>query len=122
MMGLTVSHDAFNGSYCAFNRFRQAIALAMGGSFPPHSDPDLFNETWYWGKDYGHRTHPGIFVLLSHSDCEDEISPADCVLVADELEALEPNIARDGGYVVVCRRFVTGCRLAAERGEPLEFR
>lgn len=38
-MGLDVSHDAFHGAYSAFNRLRQAVAWAAGGSFPPHTEP-----------------------------------------------------------------------------------
>ena len=35
-MGLDVSHDAFHGAYSAFNRLRQFVCAATGGSFPPH--------------------------------------------------------------------------------------
>jgi len=35
-MGLDTTHDAFHGAYSAFNRFRQIVCRAIGGSFPPH--------------------------------------------------------------------------------------
>ena len=139
-MGLDCSRGAFSGAYSAFNRFRQAVAKAMGGSFPPHDDrpldpdgepfvPDC--DTWYWGDDHGEDTHPGLAVFLLHSDCDGNISPSDCALVADEIEALLPalepmgsgsgHVSRDGGYVKVAKRFINGCRLAAKHGEPLTF-
>lgn len=134
-MGLDVSHDAFHGAYSAFNRFRQAICKAMGGSFPPHEtenhvDGDKLEPgMWYWGNDYGPETHPGLNVLLSHSDCDGEIAPDDCVKVADELEALLPKITGDGGghisaqggFLEVTRKFIEGCRLAAAENEALVF-
>lgn len=130
-MGLDCSHDAFHGAYSAFNRFRQAIAKAMGGSWPPHEDMSLNPEQWYWGDGYNEETHRGIFVLMSHSDCDGEISPKDCLLVAHDLESLLPkldamgdgggHIARGGGYGSVARVFIVGCREAAETNEALLF-
>ncbi len=83
----------------------------------------------YWGNDYGPETHPGLNVLLSHSDCDGKISPDDCVKVADELEALLPKITGDGGghiaaqggFAEVARKFIEGCRLAAAEDEELVF-
>ena len=125
-MGLDISHGAFSASCGAFDRFRRAVAEAIGGSWPEHH-----GEEWFWGDGYSEQSHPGLFAFLSHSDCEGEISPQECGRLADELEALLPrldalgdgagHIARDGGYGDVCRQFIAGCRLAAERGEPLEF-
>jgi len=125
-MGLTCSHGAFDGSYRAFDAFRGAIVAAMGGLWPREH-----GGTWYWGPGYSQASHPGLFVLLSHGDDTGTISPLDCVALADELEALLPQIMdqgpgdglilRDGGYGRVCRRFIAGCREAAEKNEPLEF-
>lgn len=136
-MGLDVSHGAFSGSYSAFNRFRQAICKAMGGSFPPHEEDFLSDgagpepASWYWGDDYSEKTHPGLFALISHSDCEGEISPSDCDAIARELEAVLPrldvlgigfgHIQRDGGYGAVARRFIAGCRKAVDQKRPLVF-
>ncbi|PWC96977.1 hypothetical protein [Azospirillum sp. TSO5] len=150
-MGLDCSHDAFHGAYSAFNRFRQTVARAMGGSFPPHYaygmdnrpipqgefglvvDPLREDGMWYWGRGYEADTHPGLYEFFTHSDCDGEIAPDMCLKVADELEALlsdiervspsEENghIARAGGYVEVTKRFIAGCRAAAAAGEPLTF-
>lgn len=139
-MGLDCSHDAFHGAYGAFSRFRQAVCYVIGGSYPPHNKHNnfLWNEEvqpdeniWYWGKGYSQETHPGLYLFLCHSDCDGEISPKDCLLVAKDLEALVPrldklgtgsgHIAHYGGYGNVCRKFIEGCRLAASKEEPLYF-
>jgi hypothetical protein len=144
-MGLRCSHDAFQGAYSAFRRFRQAVCYVIGGSFPPHKNRDfpvlpenllpdepLDENTWYWDADkYSHETHPGLSIFLLHHDDRGEISPEDCVKVANDLEALIPeleklsfswgHIERDGGFAAVCRKFVNGCREAARLQEPLIF-
>lgn len=139
-MGLDCSHGAFRGAYSAFNRFRQAICYVIGGSWPPHDkhnnllwsqDKQPDEDSWYVGKGYSQETHPGLFIFLSHSDCDGEISPEDCLKVANDLERLIPrlaelgadwgHIAREGGFAEVCQKFVDGCRKAAEAGEPLIF-
>ncbi|HQM37592.1 MAG TPA: hypothetical protein PLN64_01590 [Candidatus Bipolaricaulis anaerobius] len=131
-MGLDISHDAFCGPYSAFNRFRQAIAAAVGGSFPPHDDESLDPDAIYWPDDF-ESTNPGLVEFLIHSDCDGDIEPGQCALIAGELEALLPaieklggkygggHIARGGGLTAVVERFIRGCRDAAEAGEPLEF-
>ena len=136
-VGLDVSHDAFSGAYSSFNRFRQAIAKAMGGSFPPHekeTDDDgkpLNREMWYWGDGFSRETHPGLFCLLAHSDCDGEISREDCGRIVEELEPLLPaldamglgsgHIERGGGFGAVARRFIEGCVTAFEANESLIF-
>ena len=139
-MGLDCSHDAFSGAYSAFNRLRQVVARAAGGSFPPHycyDDEgkfmkDLDEDSFYLGEDYRQTTHPGLFEFLKHSDCDGEISPEMCEFVANDLEALLPrvqelgsvavgHILARGGYVEVLRKFIAGCRKAAKAGESLRF-
>lgn len=150
-MGLDTSHDAFHGAYSAFNRFRQMICFVIGGSFPPHykynadftfitngpnglpiRKTDLDENHIYFDDAFSQETHPGLFEFLTHSDCDGEISPEMCIKVADDLESLMPkietidnggagHIAARGGYGGVTRKFIDGCRAAADAGEPLEF-
>lgn len=134
-MGLDTTHDAFHGAYSAFNRFRWFLLKSIGGSWPPHEDANLKDGSWYWGEGYSSKTHKGLLEFFGHSDCDGEISPEMCKIVADELELILPKVEelekteqvhghllRDGGYVEVTKRFIEGCRLAHERNEPLEFR
>ena len=129
-MGLDCSHDAFSGAYSSFNRFRQEVCRATGGSFPPHKDQELDFGSWYWGDGYREDTHPGLGIFLSHSDCDGEISARDCLLVAKELKLIAEkmpdyggggHIERDGGYRNVAQRFAAGCLRAHAAGESLEF-
>jgi hypothetical protein len=130
-MGLDISHDAFSGAYSAFNRLRQVIAEATGGSFPPHDDPAK-NRDWYYSGDVHQESMPGLWEFMLHSDCDGEIAPDLCARLADDLEQILPrvealqkpdagHIARAGGYAAVVRQLIKGARAAAEAGEPLEF-
>ena len=150
-MGLDCSHDAFYGAYSAFNRLRQFVCAATGGSFPPHwihyangefmrdsagdtlKRTDVADRMWIFGEGFERDEYPGLFEFLAHSDCDGEISSEMCVKVADDLERLMPrmnelrwnsygHIAHQGGFVPVIRKFIAGCRAAAVAGEPLRFR
>lgn len=143
-MGLDTTHGAFSGAYSAFNRFRQIVAKAMGGSYPPHARPlvcadgdiiqnpddSRFYVACKWEKFQ--EKQPGLSAFLSSNDCEGEFSPEVCRQMADEIEALLPkieeldecpsgHIERDGGYVEVAKRYIAGCRLAADKNETLEY-
>jgi hypothetical protein len=130
-MGLNCSHDAFYGSYFMFNRLRQIVAGAIGGSFPDHLDKRLDNDLWYWGDGYSTETHPGLFVFMSHSDCDGEISPENCLKVIKDLEALLPEfkkqnikhryIEKHDLYIKILKRFIAGCKLAVQNKEPLTY-
>ncbi|MFF5994258.1 hypothetical protein AAGS61_05825 [Lysinibacillus sp. KU-BSD001] len=144
-MGLSVSHGAFDASYSAFNRFRRHILRSIGGTFPPHETTDmekydLKSDYWYWyvddmgNKTYSYETHPGLYELFSHSDCDGEIQPNMCKILADELESIlfhikmlekkEPatgQLKERGGYVQVTKDFIAGCRLAYSKNETLNF-
>jgi hypothetical protein len=127
-MGLDVSHDAFSGAYSAFNRFRQSVARALGGSFPPHDKRELDPTRWYWGDESQPAKHPGLEQFFLHSDCDGTIEPGIAGQIADEMESILDRIEGGGGHldrVGGCRgaaeRFIRGCRLAHSRGEPLEF-
>ncbi|KND06156.1 MULTISPECIES: hypothetical protein [Bacillus] len=134
-MGLDVTHGAFSGAYSAFNNLRRFLLRSIGGSWPPHDDKKLKDGHWYFGEGYSTKTHKGLTEFFGHSDCDGEISPEMCKIVADELEAILPyveelakkemphgHILRDGGYIVCTKQFIAGCRLAHELNEPLEFR
>lgn len=148
-MGLDCSHNAFSGAYSAFNRLRgflcyvvSIITKCSDCSFPPHLsykppfeirsdlDPDCF-----YVPDNFENDHPGLWHLLAHDDCDGEIPPDICSLVADDLDWILPtaqalkgdlietgHIARDGGYEKVIAKFRDGCRDAASHNEPLIFR
>jgi hypothetical protein len=131
-MGLYCSHDAFSGSYSAFNRLRSFVCKAAKGSWPPHCDRSLDPEMWYIDDAFSEEEHPGLWSFLSHSDCNGEFSPQTCAAVAKDLKALLPAMAnmnvldrghnaRNGGYVATVNKFIAGCQAAAAANEPLTF-
>lgn len=103
----------------------------MGGSYPPHDDETLIDGQWYWGEGFNEESHPGLKVFFCHSDCDGELTPDECEMIANEMEALLPaieqqgegggHIASRGGYKGVAESFIAGCRDAANAGEVLEF-
>ena len=134
-MGLDCSHGAFHGAYSSFNRLRQEIARECGGSFPPHEDPKLDPNCWYWHASEVPAEHrEGMQEFLNHSDCDGEVSPEMCVKVAGALEwvAARLRVSGDGhlkrhglgevgGTRSAAEKFAAGCRAAAEKGESLAF-
>lgn len=68
-----------------------------------------------------------IYVLLSHSDCDGEISVHDLPGLAQRLgEIADAERARDDGggsmgMAELCEKFANGCRAAIKAGENVEF-
>lgn len=115
-MGLDCSHNAWSGAYSRFDRFRSAICTATGGKWPK-----LFSgNEWSFGEGYSEETHPGLYALLTHSDCEGVLAPTQCSQVADELEKLLPKINGED-FKERAVQFIKGCRDAASADEELEF-
>lgn len=146
-MGLDCSHDAFHGAYSAFNRFRSAVCACYGGSYPPHkpgarayrlgmddTGEGLDPNCWYVPDHITRDSNPGLYLFLEHSDCDGELSPDECTLVADALQHIldglkwwdvfNPpggHLERLGGCHGAAARFIAGCRAAAAANEHLLF-
>lgn len=122
-MGLDCSHGAFNGPYSRFNRFRQAVGAACNVQFPPHQDKSLDPACFYLPDGF-RESNPGLTEFFSHEDCDGDISPENCQLIANEMDSLYSKIAcvALGDYSAMTRQFIEGCRRAAKAGEPLLFR
>ena len=100
-------------SYHGFARFREALAAQLG--------IDLDAMEGYTGAMRWDvlKPHP-LHTLLNHSDCDGDLSPADCAAMAPALRAAvadwEPNYDR--------QRATDLARLmdiAARRGRPVRF-
>lgn len=131
-MGLDVSHDAFHGAYSAFSRFREAFIESIGGR---NDRGNMFageKSYWWFPEGMNSDTHPGIYEFMCHSDCDGEIAPDVCEKLAEEMEALLPfvekwpdnlggHIDTAGGFLAVTKKWIAGCRAAADEGVPLEF-
>lgn len=130
-MGLDVSHDAWHGAYSAFNRFRTALAelggfgtLFVAGEVTKR----MYSEDVIMRSEWPEPPHDPLLVLLIHADCDGVILNKWLTPLADRLEQLLPSLyclGDLGGHVgdiqETTRKFIAGCRLAAESGEDLEF-
>lgn len=123
-MGLWVSHDCWRGSYSAFNRFRVAVAHAIG------IDLDCMQGYGDAGIPWSTLAHDPIRTLLDHSDCDGEIAVTDLLPLADRLIELIPvlrhidrmaGLTGPGGHAAAAQRFADGLRRAAAANEPVEF-
>lgn len=120
-MGLDFSHTDAHWAYSGFGRFREALADHEGIALPEMVG---FGGHLSWGTV----TTP-LKPLLDHSDCDGELTPEECSLVAPRLreviEALWPNPDLDD--VRACHDLQAGLALAegmeaaAAANEPLEF-
>lgn len=133
---LDVSHDCWHGAYSAFNRFRQAVARACGGSFPPH-DPGFRHEGeppapmhWYYDEHVvPTELMAGMKFFLGHSDCDGELDLIEAAEVAKFLRWVAPRFPADvqTGHMSgmrlaqVAERFAAGCEDAVAAGESVEF-
>lgn len=153
-MGLDTTHDCWSGPYSAFMRWRKAIARAAGfppleimdGFYVPSTEPPLAG-SWAenllirqyhragrlpirWEELGDHVGDRRLVPLLTHSDCDGELSVEECGPIADALEELLPKLAVGDrlepradydGARAAAERFVKGLRLAVSRGEPVRF-
>ncbi len=111
-MGLDTTHDCWHGAYSAFGRWRQEIAGAAG-----------YGELGAYYGYGGQRDWPegdALVELLDHSDCDGELPVSVLLPLAARLEEIKPALADDWA-VDRAEQFIAGLRLAAERGEPVEF-
>ncbi|MFE9432887.1 hypothetical protein [Streptomyces sp. NPDC006640] len=124
-MGVGFSHTAAQWAYIGFGQFRRALALFEG--------IDLDAMVGFGGARDWSTVHTDLAPLLDHSDCDGELTPAQCRQVAPRLRqvidelwpadravwAIDPgaHLNRTNGLALA-----DGMDAAAETGEPLQFR
>ncbi len=149
-MGLDTSHGCWHGAYSAFMRWRCELAKAAGlpplalmDGF--YNMSNTYNNPIYWARKglssedafrdiaeslpikWECLKPSALHKLLYHSDCEGKIDSEDCGPIADALELLLPELpgGEGGGHIGNWRdktsTFITGLRLAASKGEAVEF-
>lgn len=115
-MGLDTTHDAFHGAYSSFHRFRKGLIQLTDNI----SIDDL---NGYGGHiPYESIKEEGVRRLINQSDCDGEISPQDCKIIADSLDVYIPKMDVDSELYSRSIQFRDGCLLAHSKGETLEFR
>jgi hypothetical protein len=113
-MGLDTTHNAWHGPYSAFNRFRELLMIAYNGS-------NLRGYEGFGGNlSMDNIEDAGLKIFFNHSDCDGEITAADCHLVANGLRSLSEKI-NDEYNTMRLKEFIAGCELAHSLDETLEF-
>ena len=133
-MGLDISHDAWQGSYNAFSRWRDFLAEKAGYElipWPTKYQPTIMID-WghiedknYYG-DWDTPPNDPLIFLFAHSDCDGIIKPEHAALIADRLEEMlpvldEPGVGHIDNYKTTTERFIRGARDAVNNGENLRF-
>ena len=135
-MGLDTTHNCWHGSYGAFSRWRNALAEAAGYMVGTLKETGRATVLIDWGhlrEDFellGMWEQPPadpLLVLIAHSDCEGFIYVRDLEALARRMEELLPLlgdkdvVGHIGLYRDATERFISGLRLASERGEDVQF-
>lgn len=133
-MGLNTTHGAWDGPYSCFNDFRYAIGKRIGINMDDYIGYNPMTGT----KELDDIEHP-VRYLLDHSDCDGELSPSECTLIAfgldqimneitlDEMQANAVIYKRAGreyyaqDFYQDCENFKKGCLLAVRKRESLQF-
>lgn len=110
-MGLNCTHEAWDGAYSAFGRWRDQVARAAGYAVWPVIYDDMKSQNGSgFGRDtvmidWGHISEENIMgewvetpsdpliVLIAHSDCEGFIYREQQIPLAERLEGLIPALA-----------------------------
>ncbi|MCW3466536.1 hypothetical protein [Chitinophaga nivalis] len=112
-MGLDISHGAWHGPYSYFMRWRTTIAeKAQLGDLRKY-------EGYNGNKPLASIEKEGLQILLSHSDCDGELTPDECKKVADDLTDLLPSLSDDMHERTIV--FIKGCISAFEKNETMYF-
>ncbi|MFE6500725.1 hypothetical protein [Kitasatospora sp. NPDC057738] len=119
-MGLDFSHTEAHWTYTGFMRFRRAIATHEG------IDLDQMNGFRIYGSNQPQIPWTAVTTalrpLLDHSDCDGELSPEECRLVAPRLRevvsAVWPKDCYDRTHGLL---LADGMEAAAAAGEQFEF-
>jgi hypothetical protein len=145
-MGLDISHDTWHGAYSAFMTWRAAIAKAAGlpalmlmegyyektqwqmhtNALPNYATPKCAVEEDWLPICWEPFMNDPLYILLSHSDCDGEITYGNAGKIADRLEGLLPKLEGDyGGHVGDIKektnQFIKGCRAAHKAKQKLNF-
>lgn len=105
---LDVSHDSFSGTYSSFRNFRYQVAEAAG-----------FGNLMEYEGYGGDKTFPDdpLSILLSHSDCDGEISWQDLPGIIQRLEQIVPAMDESDRIL----QMIAGFKRAVKNQENIEF-
>ncbi|MCX5407474.1 hypothetical protein OHA37_26875 [Streptomyces sp. NBC_00335] len=113
-MGIDFSHGGAQWAYSGFALFRKTIAN--------HEGIDLGKMQGFGGNRHWDSVATPLRPLLDHSDCDGELTPAECREVAPALRRIVEAIWESGDYDHGSGlALADGMEQAAANDEPLEF-
>jgi hypothetical protein len=112
-MGVYFSHGNARWSYGGFNDFRKKLALEIG--------IDLDKMIGFGGYTSWDTVDDHIVPLLNHSDCDGDLTPEECRLVAPRLRQLITMWDEDNWHKERAYMLAGGMDMAAEADEELVF-
>lgn len=115
-MGLLVTHGCWEGAYSSFHHFRAALVEAAGGSVCPSRIGGYVLD--------GISQDDPLMVLVTHSDCDGEISVEQGARLAPrlrELADLIPEGPEQDRWMEEARQFARGLEVAGRAGEAVRF-
>lgn len=112
-MGINFSHGGASWSYSGFSRARHQLAIAVGVNL---DEMIGFGGTKEWPDS---DTLPLVY-LLHHSDCDGDLSPDQCRVVAPALRKVVESWF-DHYDRQMFLRLADGMEEAAKENVPLEF-
>lgn len=125
-MGLDTSHNAWHGPYSSFNNFRKWLASKINvdlNEYIGYMNPNATKEI----ESINHKIMP----LLNHSDCEGDLTPAECLQIAEGIDEILNNLSKDEidhpenqhhfSNYNKAKQFRDGCLFAHSKNENIEF-
>ena len=115
-MGVRFSHGNASWSYTGFGHFRERVAKIEGIHL---SDMRGFGGSRSWDD-----TPSALEPLLNHSDCDGELSPAQCEQMLPRLREVQSRLTRDGERYDAehLADLIEGMEMCVRDREALEFR
>ena len=119
-MGTDFSHCEAHWSYSGFHRFRTRLASAANieleamEGFEPLDGQEAPGRSW-------DTVHDDLALFLDHSDCDGDLSPEDCLKIADRIEPIIKTWPDDDYDKKNAVELIEGLRWAAENKETFRF-
>lgn len=124
-MGLNTSFGAWDGAYSSFHTWRRIIAKKAGLNL---------DEMLGFGGEKEFDSNHNLTPLLNHSDCDGELTVAECKKVKAGLEEILKDMPKvdmrkhqatfqtdDEWAAYKAKLFVKGCEEAIKKKKPIDF-